>query len=358
MVQEMRIGINGLGRIGKLNLKELELLDAEDSSSGSENRVVVAAINDVLSTDEIVASFNHRDQTHGYIGLKAGKISEDAISLSGKKIAVFHEADPARIPWGDYGIAVVADCTGRATERAAAEKHLIGGANYVVVSAPGKGFDKTLAMAVNHYEFNPLEHHIISNASCTTKAVAVPLKALIDYGIEIHSVIMDTTHAATNSERTLQVGTKYGVLNEIITAKTGAAIATSELIPSLEGRMGGYALRVPTLDGSFANISFVAGGDSLEQSAINYILEEASCNPKTLGRLDYNTQPEVSSTDIIGNTASSVIVASQTRSNQLPFYIQGDSSKPVVHAAICSGYDNELGPSRDLAMLVRYVALK
>ena len=154
----------------------------------------------------------------------------------------------------------------------------------------------------NEYEVIK-EGVIIANASCTTKALAVPLKVLMSSGIEIYAVLMDTTHAATNSQRVLQFFDEYGALNEIQTAKTGAAIATSELIPALERKMDGYALRVPTTDGSFANIYFVAAGEDISVGNLNRILKTASEDPSLLGRLDYFAGEEASSTDIIGNTA-------------------------------------------------------
>ena len=355
MYKTIDIGINGAaGRIGKLNANEFFILHDEDVNTSDENRVIVRAINDLASIDEIVESYQKKDQTHGYLGWRVEKLDDTTLSINGNKVAVFGERDPAKIPWKDYGVKVVSECSGAFKDRQGVEGHLKAGAERVVISAPIDNVDGTFAMAVNHEKFDLEKHYIISNASCTTKALAVPLKSLMDYGIEIHGVLMDTAHAATNTQRALQFGSEYGVLNEIQTAKTGAASATAKLIPLLEGKMDGYALRVPTSDGSFANIFFNAEGYLLDSEKINRILEAASKNPKTLGRLEYFIDKEASSTDIIGRTASSIIIASKTRAKLLPFY--SPTGKPLALCGLCSGYDNERGPARDQAMLVRYIA--
>lgn len=349
------IGINGAaGRIGKLNLYQLLQLETEDIEAGHKPRAVVRAINDLAPTDAIINSYRKRDQTHGNLGFRVEKLSEDRIEINGNKVMVFHKRNPAEIPWSEYGVRIVSECSGAFKDRESAQTHLQGGAERVVISMPAKGVDGTFAMAVNHESYNPQEHYVISNASCTTKALAVPLKALMDNGIKMYAVLMDTTHAATNSQRVLQFFDEYGALNEIQTAKTGAAIATSELIPALERKMDGYALRVPTTDGSFANIYFVAAGEDISVGNLNRILKTASEDPSLLGRLDYFAGEEASSTDIIGNTASSIIVASKTKVIHLPF--SGENGMQLGLCGLCSGYDNELGPSRDLAMLLRYIA--
>ncbi|MBI2139093.1 hypothetical protein HYU13_05880 [Candidatus Woesearchaeota archaeon] len=233
-----------------------------------------------------------------------------------------------------------------------------------MVSQPAK-VDITLAMGVNHELYKPFDsignpYHVdIANASCTTKALATPIKALMNAGITFYAVLMDTAHAATNTQRVLQFADVYGVLDELQTAKTGAAIATAELIPVLEHLMDGYAIRAPVKDGSFANIFSVVSADDSEKitvTGINKRLEEASRCPQTMGRLAYFRGMEAGTTDIVGNAASGIIVASKTKSIKLPF--PDSNGRPTALIGICSGYDNELGPSRDLAMLVGDIARK
>ncbi len=339
------VGINGIaGRIGKFTAYELSKLGVE-----------ISAVNDLASTDAIVESLSHRDGVHGNLEWKVEKIDEKRISINGFPAEVFHEKDPANIIWGN-DIYVVGECAGPFTKREDAERHFhsSNALETVLISAPGTGDMKTLVMGVNHTDYR-IGDRVVSNASCTTKALAVPMQVLIDAGVVIYGVQMVTTHAATNTQKPLDFMDSYGVLDVISSAKTGAAIATGKVIPYLDGKMGGFAMRVPTRNGSFANVFFAAEGDDLSPEKINSIFEEAKSNPEYCGRIDVFYGKEISSPDIIGNTASSVISSAKTNSIILPFQAMANLAYQTALIGIVSGYDNERAPAKDLAMLAKYV---
>jgi len=336
----MKIGINGIaGRIGKFTAYEL-------IKQGNE----IGAVNDLASTNNIVESLSHKDVMHGSLDWKVEKIDDESISINGKRIKVCHEKDPSLIKWGQE-IAAVDECAGPFVAKEDLEKHFTKGPNLetVLLSAPGKGDMKTLVMGVNHTNYTK-QDKIISNASCTTKALALPMQVILDSGLPIYGVLMDTTHAATNTQKPLDFMASYGVLDTIQSAKTGAAIATGSVIPYLDGKMDGFAMRVPTRDGSFANVYFVTDGVESVSEKINSLFERAKDNPKYCNRLDTFKGSEIASPDIIGNTASSVIAISKTK--VIPFKIDG---KSLALVGIVSGYDNERGPAKDLALLTKYV---
>lgn len=345
-------GINGIsGRIGRLVAYELVKLG-----------VPIGAGNDLATTDEIVESLSHHDGVHGKFDWEVRKTGDNEIAINGKIIQITHERDPANIIWAREStddwmyVSAVAECAGL-VDKAVAEKHFASNAGHledVIISAPGKGEMKTLVMGINHTDYAKGDR-VTSNASCTTKALAVPLKVLMDAGITIYGVLMDTTHAATNTQKPLDFMAKYGVLDVIGSAKTGAAVATGQVIPTLEGKMDGFAMRVPTRDGSFVNAYLVAEGPNLSKEYINEVFKAAVSNPAYLGRLDVHHGKEISSPEIIGNTASGVIALSKTKSMMLPFKWQVDENNQVALVGFVSGYDNERGPAKDLAMLMKYV---
>ncbi len=340
-----KIAINGAaGRIGKFAAYELVQLGE-----------VIGAVNDLATTDAIVGSLSHKDGVHGTLDWKIEKVSDDVIKIDGNDVKVYHERDPANISWGN-DIYAVDECTGLFIKKEDSERHFAKnqGLETVVISAPGKGDMKMLVMGINHTDYEKSDK-VISNASCTTKALAMPMKVLLDAGIQIYGVLMDTTHAATNTSKPLDFMREYGVLDSINSAKTGAAIATGKVIEYLDGKMDGFAMRVPTRDGSFANVYFVAEAKDLSAEYVNNVFEKAAAaNLKYLGRIDTFDGAEISSPDIIGNTASSIISLSKTKSLVLP--LEGkDSANQLALVGIVSGYDNERGPSMDLAMLTQYV---
>lgn len=340
------VGINGIsGRIGKFAAYELVNLGE-----------IIAAANDLATTDQIIESLAHRDSVHGKLDWTVEKTGDNEISINGNKVALFHEKDPSCIAWGD-SISAIAECTGAYTTKEGAEKHYAKAPNLelVVVSAPGKNME-SYAMGVNHLDYRG-DERVVSNASCTTKAIAVPLKVLMDAGCKIYGVYMDTVHAATNTQKPLDFMDAYGSLDIIGSAKTGAAIATAELIPELAGRMEGLAFRVPTRDGSFANVYLVADAPESSVAFFNDAFKAAAEDSRYCGRLLPFAKKEIASPDIIGETASSVLALSKTRALELPYQAAAPGLKPVFVNFI-SGYDNERGPSKDLAMLVQYALAK
>ena len=340
------VGINGLaGRIGKFAAYELTRLG-----------IPVLAGNDLASTAEIADSLSHRDSVHGNLDWKVEQVDENTIRINDTKVRISHKSDPWDIIWGK-DIKVVGECAGPFIEETAAARHYVN--NYdlenVIISAPGKGDMKSLVFGVNHTEYVPIDDMIISNASCTTKALAMPMKALLDAGIIIYAVLMDTTHAVTNSSKPADFMSDYGALNNIISAKTGAAIATGDVIPYLKGKMDGFAMRVPTTDGSFANVYFVAEGKDLSVEHINGILKKAETDQRYCGRIVTFNGTEIASPDVIGNTASSVMALKKTKSIPLPFPGKENPSNATALIGIVSGYDNERGPAKDLALLTQYI---
>ena len=347
-------GINGVaGRVGRLTAFQLVQLG-----------VPIGSVNDLAKTGAIVESLANKDGVHGTLDWKVERRDESTIAINGSPVRVFHEKDPAAIEWGS-DVYAVAECAGPFVERSAAEKHFTKNPQLetVLISAPGKGDLNTYVMAVNHTQYNPAnpKDRVVSNASCTTKALSLPLIALINAGVSVYAVLMDTTHAATNTQRVLGYMSERGSLNEIVSSKTGAAIATTEVIPLLKGKMDGFAMRVPTTDGSFANFYFVAEAPDLSVQFLNGVFKGAVSDPKYLGRIDvYDARDdedkpkEVASTDIVGNPASSIMVLAKTKSILLPHQGIVPANQLALIGAV-SGYDNELGPAKDLAMLTQYV---
>jgi glyceraldehyde 3-phosphate dehydrogenase len=340
------VGINGIaGRIGKFAAYELEKLGG-----------TIVAVNDLATTDSILDSLSRRDGVHGVLDWKVKKIGDQAISINEKPVRVYHERDPANIQWGE-GVNAIDECTGLFTERSAAEKHFAKSPNLetIIVSAPGKGMN-TYVMGVDHMEYKK-DEKVISNASCTTKALAVPIQILLDSGLEIYAILMDTTHAATNTQKPLDFMAEYGTLGNIISSKTGAAIATGEVIPQLKGKMDGFAFRVPVQDGSFANFYFVAEAKDLSVAYLNSVFKSAVSDPRYCGRIEVFDGKEIGTPDILGNTASAIVALSKTKSILIPLPGKNPQNQFAL-MGIVSGYDNERGPAKDLAMLTQYVLQK
>jgi len=337
-----KVGINGIaGRIGKFAAYEYIQLGG-----------VIGAVNDIASTDDIIDSLSRKDGVHGKLDWAVEKIDEENIRINNNIVIVSHDQDPINIFWDNA--TVVNECTGFYNTEQGAKRHFQKNVSLetVLISAPGDM--KTLVMGVNHKEYTR-EGRIISNASCTTKALAMPMKVLLDKDIQIYGVLMDTTHAATNTQKPLDFMGKYGALDSIQSAKTGAAIATSKVIQYLEGKVDGFAMRVPTRNGSFANIYLVAEGENLSVDSINSMFELAVNDEQYAGRIDVFDGKEIASPDIIGNTASSVIALSKTKSLTLPIKGEYNPANNVCLIGIVAGYDNERGSAKDLALLTEYV---
>ena len=330
----VRVGINGFGRIGRLVFRVLAERPEEFE---------VVAIND-LSDAKHLALLLKYDSVHGRFKGSV-KASEQALVVNGREIRILQEKDPANLPWKALKVQVALESTGFFTSRAGLQKHLDAGAERVILSAPAKDkLDATIVLGVNDHTLNS-EHRIVSNASCTTNCLAPMAKVLHEtFGIE--KGLMTTIHAYTNDQRVADQlhsdpyrARAAGV--NIIPSTTGAAKAVGEVIPELNGKLTGYALRVPVPDGSITDLTSYLKRETTKDE-INAAMKAAAEGPLK-GILEYATDPLVSS-DIIGNPHSSIFAADQT------LVIGGNLVKTV------SWYDNEWGYSCRTADLIARVA--
>jgi len=234
----LKVGINGFGRIGRTVCR---------AGLGNDN-IEFVGIND-LTDPETLAHLLKYDSVHGVLHAEISN-TDHSIIVDGKEIEIFSEKEPARLPWGKLDVGTVFECTGLFTQREKAAEHLDAGANKVIISAPAKGPDLTVVMGVNHHEYDPQRHHIVSNASCTTNCLAPVCKVLLDhFGIE--KGLMTTTHAYTGDQRLLDfphsdLRRARAAGLSMIPTTTGAAKAVSLVLPELEGKLSGMAIRVPT----------------------------------------------------------------------------------------------------------------
>jgi len=337
-----RIGINGLGRIGRMVLRRyLQRLDEGENGS-----VEIVAANDLAPIDALGYLLKY-DSVHGHL---QGTISHSSESLyvNGRNIRFFSIKDPTAIPWKDMGVDVVLECTGKFKNHAELEKHIQAGAPKVIISAPCKDADITIVMGVNNEKYDPSKHHIISNASCTTNSLAPVAKVLNDkFGIEY--LFATTVHAYTSSQVLVDVPSAKksrgrAAAISIIPSSTGAAEATALVIPELEGRMEAVALRVPVPDGAIteiiANVSKPVTPNDLNQS-----IKDASMTNKLDGVLGW-TEEELVSIDIIGDSRSSIV---NTRATKV-------LGRNMIYMQ--TWYDNEWGYSCRLLELAEMVAEK
>ncbi len=330
----IKVAINGYGRIGRNILRA-------HYEGGKKHDIQIVAIND-LGDAKINAHLTQYDTAHGRF---PGKVTVDGdyIVVNGDRIKVIAERNPAAIKWGEMGVDVVLECTGFFTTKADAGKHLAGGAKKVIISAPGgKDVDATVVYGVNHNVLKA-EHTVISNASCTTNCLAPLVKPLHDK-IGVVSGLMTTVHAYTNDQRLTDVYHEdirraRSATMSMIPAKTGAAAAVGLVLPELNGKLDGYAIRVPTINVSLVDLSFVAARDTTVDE-VNAIMKEAASGAFK-GILDYVTEPLVS-IDFNHNPASSSYDSSLTK-------VSGRLVK------VGSWYDNEWGFSN--RMLDTTVAL-
>ena len=333
-----KVAINGLGRIGKMVLWHY-------MQSPSEIEIVVA--NGGSGTPEDLAYMLKFDSVHGKFPAKI-EYTNDSLILNDKEIKIVNERDPLNLPWKEMGIDIVIEATGKFTKKEDAQKHIEAGAKKVIITAPGKNVDKTIVLGVNDSEYDPLNHHIISNASCTTNSLAPAMKVLEEvFGIE--SALVTTVHSYTSSQVTIDRKKpgkhrrgRAAAIN-IIPTTTGAAKATTEVIPSLKGKMNAMALRVPTPDGAITDISAVLKKEVTKEE-INKAFEEYA-NNQLKGILEI-TYEEVVSTDILGNTHSSIIDGLST--------MVVDKNK----VKILAWYDNEFGYAKRVLELATLVANK
>ncbi|WP_147917570.1 type I glyceraldehyde-3-phosphate dehydrogenase [Ruania zhangjianzhongii] len=329
----IRVGINGFGRIGRNFLRAV-------LASGADIEIV--GVNDL--TDN--ASLAHLLKFDSILGKLDQEVSHDetSITVGSQTFKAFEERDPANLPWGELGADIVVESTGIFTDATKAKAHLDAGAKKVIISAPAKNEDATFVVGVNHTDYDPANHHIISNASCTTNCLA-PLAKVMDEKFGIVRGLMTTIHAYT-ADQNLQDGphkdprrARAAALN-IIPTSTGAAKAVSLVLPQLAGKMDGYALRVPVPTGSATDLTFTASRE-VTVDEVNAAVKEAAATDALKGILVYSEDPLVSS-DIAGDPASSIFDSGLTK-------VIGDQVKVV------SWYDNEWGFAQRMVDLTSYV---
>ena len=334
-----RVAINGLGRIGKMVLwhyiinkpKNVEIIAANGGHGGAEDLAYMLKF----------------DSVHGIFPAEIG-YTDNSLIVGGNEIKLVQGRDPEILPWKDLDIDIVLECTGHFTKRDDAAKHLKAGAKKVIISAPSKDAELTVVLGVNQDWFDPAKHDVISNASCTTNSLAPAIKVLHDeFGIE--SALVTTVHAYTSSQAIVdkKLPGKHrrgrAAAENIIPTTTGAAIATTKVIPELEGKMNARALRVPVPDGAITDISATLKKEVSEEE-VNKAFEKAM-NTYLKGILEI-TYDEIVSRDIINNPHSSIIDGLST--------LVVDRNKVKVYA----WYDNEFGYSGRLLELADFVASK
>lgn len=331
----VKVGINGFGRIGRLVFR------AALNNPGVE----VVGVND-LTDAKTLAHLLKYDSVHGILDADV-KAGDNSIIVNGKEIKVSAERDPAALPWNQLGVQVVVESTGLFTKRADAAKHLAAGAKKVIISAPAKEEDITIVLGVNQDKYDPANHHVISNASCTTNCLA-PFAKVVNDKFGIVKGLMTTVHAYTNDQNILDLPHKdlrraRAAGMSIIPTTTGAAKAVALVLPELKGKLNGFAMRVPT-----PNVSVVDLVVELQKSAtaeeINAALKAAAEN-ELKGIMQYCDEPLVSK-DFNGNNHSSIVDALST------MVIEGNMAK------IVSWYDNEWGYSSRVVDLINYIAGK
>lgn len=331
----MKIGINGFGRIGRLVLRAAFIKGAQD--------LEFVAVND-LADVQVLAHLLKYDSVHGRFPAEV-EHKGDAIFVGGKEIKVLSVKEPQGLPWRELGVDVVVESTGAFTDREKAFLHLSAGAKKVVISAPAKKPDITIVMGVNHENYDPLNHHIISNASCTTNCLAPVVKVLHE-NFKVKRGLMTTVHAYTNDQRILDLVHKdlrraRAAALSMIPTTTGAAVAIGEVIPELRGKLDGMAIRVPTPNVSLVDL-VVEVEKEVSKDMVNEAFKRAS-EDKLKGILGYTEEPLVS-VDFNGNTLSAIVDGLST------MVIDGKMVK------VLAWYDNEMGYSMRTVDLLSYIA--
>jgi len=333
----VRVGINGFGRIGRNVLRAAFVT--------KQTAVEFTAVNDITDPATLAHLLKY-DSIHGRFPATV-EVRDDALVVGGKPIRVTAIREPEKLPWRDLGVDLVLESTGRFTDRDTACKHLAAGAKRVVISAPAKGEDITIVMGVNHEKYDAAKHHIISNASCTTNCLVPVVKVVLDNWGFRHG-FMTTVHSYTNDQQILDLPHKdlrraRAAGLSIIPTSTGAAKATSLVIPEVKGKIDGIALRVPTPDVSVVDLTAeVEKRTTIAE--VNAAFKQAA-QRALRGILDVSDEPLVS-VDYIGNLYSSVVDALSTN------VIDGT----FVH--VSSWYDNEMGYSARCLDLLAYIATR
>jgi glyceraldehyde 3-phosphate dehydrogenase len=333
----VKVGINGFGRIGRNVVRAARMMGVTD--------LEFVAVNDLTDTKTLAHLLKY-DSVHGRFGGTVAATA-DGVKVDGSIIKVLSEKDPAKLAWTTLGVDVVLESTGRFTDRAQAAAHLAGGAKKVIISAPAKQEDITIVMGVNEGKYDAARHHVISNASCTTNCLVPVVKVILD-NFGFVSGFMTTVHSYTNDQQILDLPHKdlrraRAAAISIIPTTTGAAKATSLVIPEVKGKIDGVALRVPTPD-----VSVVALSANVERSttaeAVNDAFRKAAAG-SLKGVIEVSDEPLVS-VDYIGTLQSSTIDALSTN-------VIGGTLVNVT-----SWYDNEMGYSARCVDLLRYVGAR
>ncbi|MBI2340644.1 MAG: type I glyceraldehyde-3-phosphate dehydrogenase [Deltaproteobacteria bacterium] len=329
----IRIGINGFGRIGRCIVRAL-LKGKTD--------LELIAINELgdLKTNVHLLKY---DSVHGRLAVEV-QAKEDSLVVDGREIRVTAHKNPAEIPWKNLGVDIVLECTGLFTDREKAGLHLAGGAKKVIISAPAKNPDLTVCAGINLNAYDPKNHHVVSNASCTTNCLAPVAKVLNDNFV-IERALMTTIHSYTNDQRILDVAhddlrrARSAALSQIPT-KTGAAKAIGLVLPELKGKFDGMAIRVPTADVSCIDLVCDVAKET-DEKEINAAFEKAA-NGELTGILGYSAEPLVSA-DYIGDPRSSIVDSLCTRV----------IDKKLVK--VIAWYDNEMGFSHRMVDVTEYI---
>jgi glyceraldehyde 3-phosphate dehydrogenase len=333
----IRVGINGFGRIGRQVLRAAKETGVADLD--------FVAINDLTDTKTLAHLFKY-DSVHRTYGGSVSR-TDDSITVDGDTIRVFAEKDPAALPWKDLGVDIVLEATGRFTNAPDAKKHLTGGAKKVVISAPAKGEDITVVMGVNHEKYDAASHHIVSNASCTTNCLVPMVKVIRDtFGFRHGTMV--TIHSYTNDQQILDLPHKdlrraRAAALSIIPTTTGAAKATSLVIPEVKGKIDGIAIRVPTPDVSLTELT-VEVEKATTIAEVNAAMRAAS-EGALAGILAY-TEEELVSSDYIGNPHSCILDSLNTN------VVDGTMVK------VSGWYDNEWGYASRCVDLLRYLGAR
>ncbi len=330
---KVKVGINGFGRIGRILFRDgFEKLD-------------IVGIND-LTDAKTLAHLLKYDSTHGIFGAEVSH-DESSITVNGKRIPISAEKDPSKIPWGKLGAEIVLECTGAFKGKDDFMKHIAGGAKRVLVSAPADGVDATVVVGINHKEYDPAKHTVISNASCTTNCLA-PIAKVLNDAFEIERGMMTTVHSYTNDQKVLDAPHKdlrraRTAATSMIPTSTGAAKAVALVLPELKGRLDGTSIRVPTQNVSVVDLTFTTKKEVTVELINNAVKEAAQGAFK--GILQYETA-ELVSVDFNGNKHSSIFDSKCTM-------VSGKNM-----AKIFSWYDNETGFSNRMIDLAQYMAEK
>ena len=335
----IRVGINGFGRIGRNVWRAVNA-----NASGNAGGIEIVAAND-LGDIKTMAHLLKYDTILGVLP-ETVSVEDDTIHVGGHQIKILAEKDPAHLPWGELGVDIVIESTGRFTTGGAARAHIEGGAKKVIISAPAKDEDITIVMGVNDDKYDPATHDVLSNASCTTNCVA-PMAKVLDESFGIVKGLMTTVHAYTQDQN-LQDGPHKDLrraraaAQNIVPTSTGAAKATALVLPQLKGKLDGYSLRVPVITGSITDLVVELGKD-VTKDEVNAAFKAAAEGPLK-GILVY-TEDEIVSSDIVNSPASCTF-------DSLITMAYGNQVK------VFGWYDNEFGYSSRLADLTALVASK